>query len=145
MNEPSRPGRSAKPAGPAAFWGGAAVLAPIAFLAQLPLYNRTLVPMDEGHLLATVQAMAAGQVLYAEIHTGIFPGIYLIATALLELFGPDAVVPRWAAVAMNISITLSLYAIARRMVAPHWAWLPPLLHLALISVGFPVLSMFRHV
>jgi len=120
------------------------VLAPIAFLAQLPLYNRTLVPMDEGHLLATVQAMAAGQVLYAEIHTGIFPGIYLIATALLELFGPDAVVPRWAAVAMNISITLSLYAIARRMVAPHWAWLPPLLHLALISVGFPVLSMFNY-
>ena len=144
MDKPSRPGTSANPKGPAAFWGGAAALAAIAFIAQLPLYNRTLVPMDEGHLLAAAQAMAAGKLLYAEIHTGIFPGIYLIASTLLEIFGQDAVVLRWAAVAMNISIALSLYAVASRMVAPHWSWLPPLLYLALIAVGFPVLSMFNY-
>ena len=113
MDKPSRPGANENPERPVAFWGGAAALAAIAFIAQLPLYNRTLVPMDEGHLLAAAQAMAAGKLLYAEIHTGIFPGIYLIARTLLEIFGQDAVVLRWAAVAMNICIALSLYAVAR--------------------------------
>ena len=144
MKKPSPPGASEYGNSPVAFWGGGAALAAIAFIAQLPLYNRSLVPMDEGHLLAAAQAMAAGKLLYAEIHTGIFPGIYLIASALLETFGRDVVVLRWAAVAMNISIALSLYAIGRRMVAAHWSWLPPLLYLALIAVGFPVLSMFNY-
>ena len=130
--------------GPAAFWTGAALLAGVAVIAQLPLYDRSLVPMDEGHLLAAADALASGKRLYADIHTGIFPGIYLIASALLELFGRDAVVLRWAAVAMNTVIALALYAIGRRAVAQHWAWLPPLLYLALIAVGFPVLSMFNY-
>ena len=129
---------------PVKFWGGAGLLAAIAIVAQLPFYNRSLVPMDEGHLLAAVDALISGKALYADIHTGIFPGIYLIATALLELFGRDAVVLRWAAVAVNLTSILALYCIAQRMVALHWAWLPPLLYLALTAVGFPVLSMFNY-
>jgi hypothetical protein len=129
---------------PVEFWGGAVLLAAIAIVAQLPFYNRSVVPMDEGHLLAAVDALISGKALYAEVHTGIFPGIYLIATALLELFGRDAVVLRWAAVAVNLTSILALYCIAQRMVARHWAWLPPLLYLALTAVGFPVLSMFNY-
>jgi hypothetical protein len=132
------------PNGPLAFWSGAALLGAIALIAQLPLYDRGLVAMDEGHLLAAADALGWGKRLYADIHTGIFPGIYLIASALLGIFGADAVVLRWAAVVMNVAIALALWAIARRMVAAHWSWLPPLLYLALIAVGFPVLSMFNY-
>ncbi len=126
------------------FWAGATLLSAIALIAQLPLYDRGLVAMDEGHLLAAADALASGKRLYADIHTGIFPGIYLAAQALLAAFGADAVVLRWAAVVMNVFICLALWSVARRMVAAHWSWLPPLLYLALISVGFPVLSMFNY-
>jgi len=132
------------PASPIAFWGGAVLLAGIAVVAQLPLYDRGLVPMDEGHLLAAADALASGKRLYADIHTGIFPGIYLMATALLEVFGRDALVLRWAGVAVNLTSALALYSIAYRMVALHWSWLPPLLYLALTAVAFPVLTMFNY-
>ena len=131
-------------ASPVAFWGGAALLAGIALVAQLPLYDRGLIPMDEGHLLAAADALASGKRLYADVHTGIFPGIYLIATALLEVFGRDALVLRWAGLAVNLTSALALYSIANRMVALHWSWLPPLLYLALVAVGFPVLTMFNY-
>ena len=132
------------PASPVAFWGGAVLLAGIAMVAQLPLYDRGLVPMDEGHLLAAADALASGKRLYADVHTGIFPGIYLMATALLEVFGRDALVLRWAGLAVNLTSALALYSIAYRMVALHWSWLPPLLYLALIAVAFPVLTMFNY-
>ncbi|HIF95546.1 MAG TPA: hypothetical protein EYQ54_00715 [Myxococcales bacterium] len=131
-------------ASPVAFWGGAGLLAGIALVAQLPLYDRGLIPMDEGHLLAAADALASGKRLYADVHTGIFPGIYLIATALLEVFGRDALVLRWAGLVVNLTSALALYSIAYRMVALHWSWLPPLLYLALIAVGFPVLTMFNY-
>ena len=132
------------PRSPVVSWGSAFVLIVIALIAQLPLFDRSLVPMDEGHLLAAADAMGSGKRLYADIHTGIFPGIYLIARLLLDVFGQDAIVLRWAAVVMNIAIALALHSVTRRMVAAHWSWLPPLLYLALISVGFPVLSMFNY-
>ena len=66
------------------FWAGATLLSAIALIAQLPLYDRGLVAMDEGHLLAAADALASGKRLYADIHTGIFPGIYLAAQALLD-------------------------------------------------------------
>ena len=126
------------------FWAGAALLSAAALIAQLPLHDRGVVAMDEGHLLAAADALASGKRLYADIHTGIFPGIYLAARALLAAFGSDALVLRWAAVVMNIFICLALWSVARRMVAAHWSWLPPLLYLALIAVAFPVLSMFNY-
>ena len=132
------------PRSPVVSWGSAFGLIVIALIAQLPLFDRSLVPMDEGHLLAAADAMGSGKRLYADIHTGIFPGIYLIAKLLLDVFGRDALVLRWAAVVMNIAIVLALHGVTRRMVAAHWSWLPPLLYLALISVGFPVLSMFNY-
>ena len=144
MAETSRSESSEKPDDPSSAWGGMTLLAGLAILAQLPLYDRSLVPMDEGHLLAASDALAAGKRLYADIHTGIFPGIYWVAAALLEWLGRDALVLRGAALVTNSVTALALYAIGRRMVAPYWAWLPPLLYLALIVVSFPVLSMFNY-
>jgi hypothetical protein len=119
-------------------------LALLALLAQWPLYDRALVPMDEGHLAAAAGWMLQGKLLYRDIHTGIFPGIYLLTSGLFALFGHDFVVTRLAAVAMNVCITLCLWLVSRRMLRPHWALLPSILYLCLLAVAFPVLSMFNY-
>jgi hypothetical protein len=120
------------------------VLPMLAVAVQWTIHDRTIVPMDEGHLAAAASWMLDGKLLYREIHTGIFPGIYLITTLLFGVFGEDMIVMRWAAVVMNCVIVSSLWLIARRMVRPTWALLPPLLHLALVVFSFPVLSMFNY-
>lgn len=111
---------------------------------QWPLFDRMIIPMDEGHLAATAQWMLNGQRLYADLHTGIFPGIYLMTAGLFTLFGSDLVVTRIAAAGINLLIGLSLWRIAKRMVSPSWCLAPPALHMALIAFAFPVLSMFNY-
>jgi len=116
----------------------------LALLVQWPLHDRAFIPMDEGHLAAAADWMLDGTPLYRGIHTGIFPGIYFITTALFALFGRDVLVMRLATVVMNCAVALCLWCIARRILRPRWAWLPPALHMALIVVAFPVLSMFLY-
>ncbi|MFP6641106.1 MAG: glycosyltransferase family 39 protein [Myxococcota bacterium] len=128
----------------AAKWGWPAFWALLAIVAQLPVYDRSIVPMDEGHLLTTVDAMLDGRRLYVDLHTGIFPGIYLIGSGLLSLFGREVLVTRWAAVGVNVATVVALWQIGRRCMAPHWAALAPILHLVLVVVAFPVLSMFNY-
>ena len=124
-------------------WTGVALLV-ISGVVQWPLFDRMIIPMDEGHLAATAQWMLDGQRLYADLHTGIFPGIYLLTTGLFALFGNDLLVTRWVAAAINIVVIFSLWRIGRRIVSPTWAIVPSLLHLGLIAFAFPVLSMFNY-
>ncbi len=126
------------------YWIWAAGWLALAALVQWPIHDRALVPMDEGHLAAAADWMLGGKLLYREIHTGIFPGIYLITSALFGLFGRDMIVTRMAAVAMNAVIVLCLWALGLRMLRPHWATLAPALYLCLVIVGFPVLCMFNY-
>ncbi len=116
----------------------------LGLLVQLPIYNRSVVPMDEGHLAAAVDWIIQGKALYREIHTGIVPAIYYITAFLFSLFEPDLVVTRWAQVFVNTTIALCLWRLASRVVRPYWAALPPLLYLILIVVSFPVLTMFNY-
>ena len=122
----------------------ALALGALATAAQLPLYDRNFVPMDEGHLALTASRLLAGDVLYRDIHTGIFPGIYSLTAGLFALFGQDVIVTRWAQIAVNTASVLLLWWIARRMLPVRWAWAPPLLFVALVWISFPVLSMFNY-
>ena len=79
----------------------------LAIVLQLPSFDRSLVPMDEGHLAALVSFMDSGKALYADLHTGIFPGIYQLTRLLFAVFGDDLLVTRWAEVAVNASIAVS--------------------------------------
>ncbi|MEE3327804.1 MAG: glycosyltransferase family 39 protein, partial [Myxococcota bacterium] len=125
-------------------WGWPSVWALLALLAQMPLFNRSIVPMDEGHLLTTADAMLNGRDLYTDLHTGIFPGIYLITSGLLELFGREVLVTRWAAVTVNVVTVVALFQIGRHFMSRYWASLAPFLHLVFIAMAFPVLSMFNY-
>ncbi len=116
----------------------------VAALAQWPLFDRMLVPMDEGHLALAASWMLDGKALYRDIHTGIFPGVYLLTAGLFRVFGEDLLVTRVAALLVNVAIALVLFLVGRRMLRVHWALVPPLLHLGLWFVSFPVLAMFNY-
>ena len=119
-------------------------VAGVALLAQLSTFNRSIVPMDEGHLSAVAAGLLQGKLLYRDLHTGIFPGVYYTAALLFSVFGEDFIVTRWAQVAVNIAIVLCLWRLADRAVRSIWALLPPLLYLALIPFSFPVLTMLNY-
>src|SRR5262245_41734683 len=111
---------------------------------QLPLHDRSVVPIDEGQLAAIAARLLRGEVLYRDVYTGIFPGVYHGAAWLFALFGEDLVVLRRAQVAVNALTALLLWRIALRVAAPAWAALAPALLVALVALGFPGLSMLNY-
>ena len=120
---------------------GVGILA-LGLVAQLSLYDRSVVPMDEGHLVAAADRLSQGELLYRDIHTGIFPGIYYTTALLFSAIGRDVLVTRVAQLLVNLAIALCLWLVGLRVMRPGWAALPPLLYFALVVVGFPALSMF---
>lgn len=100
--------------------------------------------MDEGHLALTASRLLDGDVLYRDIHTGIFPGIYAATAGLFALFGEELLVTRVAQVAGNAATVVLLWLIGVRIVPRRWAALPPVLFIALVWIAFPVLSMFNY-
>jgi len=124
-------------------WLGLA-LAAAALLVQAPLITRTVVPMDEGHLAAAASWMHVGKHLYRDIHTGIFPGIYLVTWTLFGVFGESLLVTRIAAALVNVATALALWRVTARATGERWGWLAPLAYLAFVPLAFPVLSMFNY-
>ncbi|MBW2273551.1 MAG: glycosyltransferase family 39 protein [Deltaproteobacteria bacterium] len=119
-------------------------IALLAIGVQLPLYDRGIVPMDEGHHASVAMWLRHGKLLYRDLHTGIFPGIYHATAWLLGLFGDDLVVTRWAQLFTNVAMALLLWRTGLRAMRPGWALAAPLLYLALVPMSFPVLAMFNY-
>ncbi len=122
----------------------AAAVILIGLAAQSPIYDRSVVPMDEGHLASAADWILRGKLLYRDIHTGIFPAIYYLTALLFSLTSPDMVVTRWAQVGVNVAIALCLWLLGSRVMHRRWAALPPLLHLTLVVISFPVLTMLNY-
>jgi hypothetical protein len=120
---------------------GVAVLA-VAF--QLPTFDRSVVPVDEGQLVTIAGRILHGEVLYRDVYTGIFPGIYYATAWLFGAFGEDVVVTRWAQLVVNALTAACLWLVGVRSVRPAWAWLAPLLYLAVLALDFPGLTMFNY-
>jgi len=119
-------------------------VAAVAALAQLATFDRSAVPVDEGQLLAIAARLLDGEVLYRDIYTGIFPGVYWATTALIGLFGEDVVVTRWAQLVLNAATAGCLYWLGRRVMGLGWALLAPALYVALVPFGFPGLTMVNY-
>jgi len=125
-------------------WSGVLGLALASLLVQFLVVDRSFVPMDEGHLVATAHRLLMGDLLYRDAHTGMFPGIYYLAAALFEIFGPDVIVTRWAQLVVNTLIAVCLWWIGLRLMRPRWAVFAPILFIAVIPVSFPVLTMLNY-
>lgn len=130
--------------GPVGSAAGSALVLAVAVLAQLPIHDRGLVSIDEGQLAAIADRIGRGQVLYRDVYTGIFPGVYHAAAWLLALFGDDLLVLRRAQVAVNALTALCLWRVATRVARPAWAWLAPALYLELVVFDYPGLSMLNY-
>jgi hypothetical protein len=122
---------------------GAGILG-LAILVQLPTHDRGVVALDEGQLLTVAGRFLTGDLLYKDIHTGIFPGVYYLAALVLWAFGHDVIVVRWAQVLVNALMVLFLWRLALRIVRPYWAVIPPVLYLGLVVTSFPCLTMFHY-
>jgi hypothetical protein len=120
------------------------LLATLTVAVQLTFYNRGVVPMDEGQLVAIAARLRDGQVLYRDVYTGVFPGIYYLTAGLLAAVRADVVVTRWAQLLVNTVTALLLFSLARRAAPLRWALLAPLLYVALTVVDFPGLTMFNY-
>jgi hypothetical protein len=125
-----------------AAWSGLVLAAGI--LVQLPTHDRSVVPIDEGQLAAIADRISRGQVLYRDVYTGIFPGVYHVAAWLLAAFGDDLLVLRRAQVVVNALTALCLWRVAFRAARPAWAWLAPALYLEVVVFDFPGLSMLNY-
>ncbi len=116
----------------------------LALCAQLPFLDRGTVPLDEGQLVAIGDRILAGEVLYRDIYTGIFPGIYYLTAGLFGAFGADVLVTRWAAALVNAATAAVLFAVGARAMRARWAALAPLLYVALVPFAYPALTMFNY-
>jgi hypothetical protein len=121
-----------------------AAIAALALVAQIPILDRSVVWVDEGQLVAIADRLRHGDVLYRDVYTGIFPGIYYLTALLLDVFGEDVVVTRWAQAVVNAFTAVCLWRIGLRAMQPAWAAVAPLLYLVLVAVDFPGLSMFNY-
>jgi hypothetical protein len=119
-------------------------IALLALALQCSIHDRSAVPMDEGHLASAASRILGGELLYRDIHTGIFPGVYHLTALLFSLFGSDLLVTRWVQVCLNAAIAVCLWLVASRVVRSLWALVPPALYLFLVVVSFPVLTMLNY-
>ena len=94
--------------------------------------------------MAIAARLLRGEVLYRDVYTGIFPGLYYSTAALFSLFGSDVHVTRLAQMAVNAGTALCLWLLGRRVMSAAWAALAPLFYLVLVVVGFPGLTMFNY-
>jgi uncharacterized membrane protein len=122
----------------------AAAVGGLALLAQVPSLDRGVVPLDEGQLVTIADRLLGGELLYRDVYTGIFPGIYYLTAALLRVFGEDVLVTRWAAAVVNAAIAVGLWLAGCRAMRPGWALLAPALYVALVPFAYPALTMFNY-
>src|SRR5262249_33983906 len=95
-------------------------------------------------LAAIAARLARGEVLYRDVYTGVFPGVYHAAAWLFSLFGDDLLVLRRAQLAVNALTALCLWRIASRVASPAVRWLAPVLYVELVVLDFPGLSMLNY-
>jgi hypothetical protein len=113
-------------------------------LGQLAIFNRSLVALDEGQMAEIGHRLLTGEVLYRDVHTGVFPGIYWLVETMFRLFGTDVLVLRVASLSINTLIAVALFLLARPLVKGRAIYLMPLLHWMLIVASFPGLTMLTY-
>ncbi len=111
---------------------------------QLPTFDRSFVSLDEGQLAAIAARMLEGDVLYRDIYTGIFPGVYWLAASIFAVFGVDVLALRIAQLLVNALTATGLFLLVRPLAPGPAAWAAPLGYLALAALSFPVFVLLSY-
>ena len=88
---------------------------------------------DEGTLLFQLHRVVTGQLPYIDFHTGYTPGFFYLGAALLHAFSSTATI-RPVLALLNAASVAGLYAVAKRVVGPWLAMLPPLAWMAFLPI-----------
>ncbi|HYC56553.1 MAG TPA: glycosyltransferase family 39 protein [Candidatus Binatia bacterium] len=116
----------------------------LAGLAQLPFFDRSIVSLDEGQLSAIGYRQLLGDVLYRDIYTGLFPGIYWLTAGLFAVAGVDLVVLRAAQLIVNAATAAGLFCLAQPMVSRRAAAMVAGAYIFLVLLTFPGLTMLAY-
>lgn len=120
------------------------VVSVLSLFASALLFDRAFILIDEGHIATIASRILDGQVLYRDVQTGIFPGVYYLTAALFAAFGEDIIVTRIAQIGVNLATVFIMWRLAARVTGRWWALLAPALYCAMIPLGFPVYVMFAY-
>jgi len=96
------------------------VLVAIAF--QLPVYDRTMSLLDEGHILQFADIVRRGGELYRDASVLALPGAFYLLAAAFDLFGPSVAVARWILVLEFAAFAGIVHLMLRQMAPPRVAW-----------------------
>ncbi|MGH0028361.1 MAG: hypothetical protein ACQGVC_01105 [Myxococcota bacterium] len=119
------------------------VLAPLgvgalAFLLQLPIFDRWMSLMDEGHILQFADLLRRGGELYRDATLIAFPGSFYLLAGLFELFEPSVRVARYAVAVEFALLAMAVFVLLRGWVGGRS------LALALALLGLYRIWAFPH-
>jgi 4-amino-4-deoxy-L-arabinose transferase-like glycosyltransferase len=120
------------------------VLAALSVLVQLPFLRRGILPLDEGTVLATADALAHGDTLYVDRVTFVAPLGFELLGALLRVFGSHVLVGRLLQLAAFSACTLLVYAIVRQTAGQRAAVLGALGLLVTKPLGFALTCVVNY-
>lgn len=95
-------------------------LAAIAF--QLPVYDRAMSLLDEGHILQFADIVRRGGELYRDVSALALPGAFYLLALAFDLFGPSVAVARWILVLEFAAFAATAHLMLRQMARPRVAW-----------------------
>lgn len=95
---------------------------------------------DEGDLVYPALRVLKGEVIYRDFELGTSPGTILLLAGYFKLFGATLASARVFIILVTVANQLMLYAIAKRLLAPRFAFLAGLLFGLTSLAGWPITS-----
>jgi hypothetical protein len=125
-------------------WLGPVGVGVAVLLLQLPIFDRWVSLMDEGHILQFADLVARGGELYRDATLIAFPGCFYLLAGLFEIFEPSVRLARWT-VAVEFALLVALvYTLLRGWLATHFVWLGVGLLLLYRIWAFPHWQMYSY-
>src|SRR6185503_5069283 len=112
-------------------WPAVLAVAAVALAAQLPIYDRWVSFMDEGHILAFADILAKGGELYRDATLYPLPGAFYLLAGAFRTFGTSLFVA-------------ALFVLLRRLVSPRLALVGVALLLVYRIWAFPHWQMYSY-
>jgi hypothetical protein len=122
----------------------AALLALLSLVLSSWYREYRLLPSDEGAVLAQASRILAGEVYYRDLDAYPLPGASYLLAAAMALFGEHLAVARWLAAAVYAAVVVSLFAVARWVMAPRPALLAGVALLAFKFLAWPNFTAYLY-
>jgi len=125
-------------------WPAILAVAAVVLAAQLPIYDRWVSFMDEGHILAFADILAKGGELYRDATLYPLPGAFYLLAGAFRTFGTSILVARGVVVVEFALFVAVLFVVLRRLVSPRLALVGVALLLVYRIWAFPHWQMYSY-